>query len=148
MKHESIIGQTIDLEGRKVLVKSVDKKIDSIYGDTYTINGCGNYSHFDMALIVSAVRQRIEQANLKHDLISRLKRQFGLFISYFKDLGDEYQKPRIYFGVREYGYTKCAVYFGFDILGYSFRIEASWKEKDAYLKGILPERLRSYRQLF
>ena len=149
MNYKILTNRTIDLEGKKQLVNEVVKKADPLGGDTtYTINGCGQYSHFDMAILRAAVERGIYEESLDEDWFSKLTRKFGLFVSFIKDIGDEYNKPRIYFGLREYGYTKCALFFGFDLLGYSFRIEVSWKEKETYVKGTLPEPLRNYKQLF
>lgn len=149
------------LEGRRCIindsiinVNKVEEKKDPDGTAVYTINDGQTFPRFDIALAVTLTKNQITEENLKKDLLSRLKRKFGLFFRVSRlmlDAAPPEIKDVLYqstMGLRNYGFKKCGIFLNFRFGSIAIDIEFCWKNKDIYEKGDLPNPFIDYKKVF
>lgn len=149
------------LQGRRVLIgdtefniEKIEERKESDGTAEYLINDKRIFQRFDIAIAVSLVENQIKIENQPKDLLSRFKRKFGLFFRFDKmnlenavpDLKDTVYQSTI--GFRRFNEKKCGIFFrarfGTRIIDFEF----SFKHKDVYEKGDLPNPFIDYKKLF
>jgi len=142
MDYEILIGKTVKINGKDLTIAKIKKETDIGGRTNYVINGKQSVNKFDLGLVV----YEFHASNEKKSLFNRIFGRFGFTVRCEK-IGTSLIFSSAY-GLRHFGYKFCAFFCRYQILRLVLHFEFSWRDKDEYIKGRLPEEFGNFKRVF
>lgn len=158
MKFDILLGKTVNIYSKEVLIEKIDKISDPVLGTRFKVNDRISLSQMELGFILNIEKSRLEDEQVvSGGVFQKFKNRFGIFQhTYLFNSYDIDENEIKHDVIPKYGFTIFKRRYGFKDVSLVFTLKFGLKyysfdfvfdNKDVFESGELPDELIQTKQI-